>query len=111
MEGRGGNILNSKGGFNRCTLPRLSIKMGEKEHTEGDTQEKEMTDFEIEMEINKMRRERKIRKRGQKKKGKKGVAKKKIMTKWRKMRKAQLQRKKENGELILTRGEGESRRR
>ena len=64
LEGRGGNILNSKGGFNRCTLPRLSIKMGEKEHTEGDTQEKEMTDFEIEMEINKMRRERKIRKRG-----------------------------------------------
>ena len=63
LEGRGGNILNSKGGFNRCTLPRLSIKMGEKEHIEGEKEEKEMSDYDIEIEINKMRRDRKIRKR------------------------------------------------
>ena len=28
------NILNSKSGFNRCLIPRLSVMMGEKEHTE-----------------------------------------------------------------------------
>ena len=57
------NILNSKGGFNRCKLPRLVIKMGDIESKDGDHQEKEMSEFEIEQEIEKMRRERNLRRR------------------------------------------------
>ena len=63
LEKDGENILNSKGGFNRCSLPRLTISLGDKEHKEGDPEEIEMTDYEIEMQIRKMRRENLIRKR------------------------------------------------
>ena len=63
MEGE--NLLNSKGGFNRCTLPRLTIKMGDKEKNEGGLEEREMTDYEIEVEIRKMRKAKFRRKRGE----------------------------------------------
>ena len=55
LEGMGEDLLNSKGGFNRCTLPRLTIKMGENEAKEGDLEEKDMSEYEIELEIKKMR--------------------------------------------------------
>ena len=63
LEGKGEDLLNSKGGFNRCTLPRLTIKMGDKEAQVGDLEEKEMSEYEIEMEIRKMRKNHKIRSR------------------------------------------------
>ena len=62
MEGK--DLLNSKGGFNRCTLPRLTIRMGDKEKGEGDQEESGMTDYEIEMEIRKIRKMKTVRKRG-----------------------------------------------
>ena len=55
-------ILNSKGGYNRCKLPRLSIKMGKIEAKDGEEKLSEMNEIEIEREINKMRKEKKIRK-------------------------------------------------
>ena len=64
-EGKGRELLNSKGGFNRCTLPRLTIKMGDKEARQGDLEEKEMSEYEIELEIHKMRKNLKMRRRGE----------------------------------------------
>jgi hypothetical protein len=54
-------ILNSKGGFNRCSLPRLSINRGEKNQGEGDSEERVMTEYE--MQILKMRKENIVKKR------------------------------------------------
>ena len=31
-----GNILNSKGGFNRCSIPRLVVMVGDREHEDRD---------------------------------------------------------------------------
>ena len=59
------NILNSKGGFNRCKLPRLAIKMGQTEVKVGEKVEV-MNDTEIEMEIERLRREKKVRKKEEK---------------------------------------------
>ena len=67
FEKEGEEILNSKGGFNRCSLPRLSIKVGDKEQKEGEQQENEITDFEMEEIIRKMKREKLVRKRTSKK--------------------------------------------
>ena len=48
-------IMNSKGGFNRCKLPRLSIMMGKSEIKEKGEIEKEIGEMEIEAEILKLR--------------------------------------------------------
>ena len=50
----GNNILNSKGEFNRCQLPRLCVQMGERPVKEMHDQEM-MTAEEIEKEISEMK--------------------------------------------------------
>ena len=59
------NILNSKGGYNRCKLPRLAIKMGQAEVRDGEKVEV-MNETEIEKEIERLRREKKVRKKKEK---------------------------------------------
>ena len=59
------NILNSKGGFNRCKLPRLSIKMGQAEVKDGEKVDA-MNETEIEQEIERLRKEKKVRKKKEK---------------------------------------------
>ena len=56
-------LLNSKGGFNRCKLPRLSIKMGDIEKKDKEEVEKEMSEMEIEKAIEILRKERRLRSR------------------------------------------------
>ena len=46
IEMHAGNVLNSKGEFNRCQLPRLGVKMGEKSVSDKEP-EKEMTEKDI----------------------------------------------------------------
>ena len=48
-------IMNSKGEYSRCRLPRLSVMMGKKEMEEKDKSTVEMTEMEIEAEIRKLR--------------------------------------------------------
>ena len=54
-------LLNSRSEFNRCALPRLEIKMGEKEYS--DRKEEEENEKEEEEEINKLIKEMKKRKK------------------------------------------------
>ena len=54
-------IMNSKGGFNRCKLPRLSIMMGKSEIKEKGEREKEIREMEIEAEILKLRNRKRIK--------------------------------------------------
>ena len=50
------SILNSKGEYNCCSLPRLTVMVGNKESKEKEQEENEpLTEQEIEQEINKMR--------------------------------------------------------
>ena len=54
-------IMNSKGGFNRCKLPRLSIMMGKSEIKEKGEIEKEIGEMEIEAEILKLRNRKRLK--------------------------------------------------
>ena len=57
-----GEILNSKGGFNRCSIPRLSVMVGDKEHEE--TQAREvLSDREMEAVFTETGRRSRLRER------------------------------------------------
>ena len=57
-----GEILNSKGGFNRCSIPRLSVMVGDKEHEE--TQAREvLSDREVEAVFTETGRRSRLRER------------------------------------------------
>ena len=53
--------MNSKGEFNRCKLPRLSVMMGRKEILEEVGTEEQMTELEVESEIGKWRNKKRDR--------------------------------------------------
>ena len=55
--------MKSKGGFNRCQLPWLSIKMGDIEMKEKEEVEKEMSETEIEKAVEKLRKDREVERR------------------------------------------------
>ena len=48
MDSGSVDILNSKGGFNRCSIPRLSVVLGDKEYQERPSTQPEITDTEVE---------------------------------------------------------------
>ena len=53
-------LLNSKSEFNRCAIPRLGLKMGDKEFVEKrqETEEEEQQELELEIKIRKLRKEK-----------------------------------------------------
>jgi hypothetical protein len=65
QDNRSHNILNSRSEYNRCALPRLGTKLGERETKDKriEVEEEERKDQELEERIKKMRKDRqKIRK-------------------------------------------------
>ena len=56
-------IMNSKGEFNRCKLPRLSVMMGRKEILEKIETQEQMSELEVESEIGKWRTKKRERDR------------------------------------------------
>ena len=62
MNKEGGVIMNSKGGYNRCRLPRLTVMMGSMEMRDKEEACQDISEKEIENAIINMRRKRKIRK-------------------------------------------------
>lgn len=48
MDSEAVDILNSKGGFNRCSIPRLSVMLEDREQQERPSAKPEITDTEVE---------------------------------------------------------------
>ena len=60
-----GNILNSKGGFNRCSIPRLGVMVGDKEHEDrGHGGGAPLTDNDVDTVLTKKNRKSGLRERG-----------------------------------------------
>ena len=60
---RGHNILNSRSEYNRCALPRLGTKLGERETKEKEVEEEERKEQELEERIRNLRKERQRKRR------------------------------------------------
>ena len=59
-----GNILNSKGGFNRCSIPRLGVMVGDKEHEDrGHGGGAPLTDNDVDTVLTKKNRKSGLRER------------------------------------------------
>ena len=60
QESKSHNILNSKSEYNRCALPRLTTKLGDKEFEmwKKETQEEKKKEEELERKIRSLRKER-----------------------------------------------------
>ena len=65
QNNRGDKLLNSRAEFNRCALPRLALKMGEKafEQMEKEKDEEQKEDELIEYKIREMRKKRNMERR------------------------------------------------
>ena len=67
QENRDHHILNSKSEYNRCSLPRLTAKLGEREWKSKEKEERREKEHELELErkIMEMRKARNLTRRGQ----------------------------------------------
>ena len=60
-----GHILNSKGGYNRCSIPRLSVMVGDREHEDrAVTGSPTLTDNDVEIVLTERVRKSGVRERG-----------------------------------------------
>ena len=60
-----GSILNSKGGFNRCSIPRLGVMVGDKEHEDrGHGEGASLTEYDVDNILSGKTRKSRLRERG-----------------------------------------------